>query len=220
MKPSSHRIERSEADDHLRPGSCEKKGGEKGERGHKIGSESTPGGMDLGPIEGDRDPDGAAAEVGGQRDRALGDKKRGSARTGNGVLVHLGVQETVRGQIKDGVPQGPRPQDGSLRLRRDLPIQPAERLLEARLGGRAGKVESAIWAALKPADELAQMRLQLRHHPTFDVTLEQQQQSEGGNRKGEEDGGGASREQAKLKGARLMQRRVRGSCSRSRGVSR
>jgi hypothetical protein len=45
------------------------------------------------------------------------------------------------------------------------------------------------------------MRLQLRHHPTFDVTLEQQQQSEGGNRKGEEDGGGASREQAKLKGA-------------------
>ena len=97
VKPSSHRIERPQADDHLRPGGREKKGGEKGERGHKIGRESTPGGMDLGSIDCDRNPNGAAAEAGGQRDRALDDKERGLARTSNRVLVHLGVHETVRG---------------------------------------------------------------------------------------------------------------------------
>jgi hypothetical protein len=45
---------------------------------------------------------------------------------------------------------------------------------------------------------LAQVRLQLRRHPTLDVTLEEQQQPETGNCEGEKDGGGASRHQPTL----------------------
>jgi hypothetical protein len=59
-------------------------------------------------------------------------------------------------------------------------------------------VEGTICAPVKPIDELAQVRLQLRRHPTLDVTLEEQQQPETGNREGEKDGGGASRHQPTL----------------------
>jgi hypothetical protein len=62
-------------------------------------------------------------------------------------------------------------------------------------------VEGPIRSALKPADELAQMRLQFGRYSALDMTLEEQQQPETGDREDEEDGGGPSCEKTKLERA-------------------
>ncbi|WP_244469196.1 hypothetical protein [Afipia felis] len=203
VKPLSHCIERPQPDGHLRQGSRKKESGEERKRGHKVGREGQPGGMDLSSINRDRYPDSAPAEVCRQGDRALDDKERGLARTGNRMLMDLGDRKTVRWHVQGGVPQGSRPQHRSLRLRCDLPIEPAQRLLEAQLRGGVADVQGPIRSALKPADELAQMRLQFGRYPALDMALEEQQQPETGDREDEEDGGGSSREEAKLERASL-----------------
>jgi hypothetical protein len=157
--------------------------------------------MDFSSINRDRYPDSTTTEVCRQSDRALDNKERGLARTGNRMLMYLGDRKTVRWHVQGGVPQGSRPQHRSLRLRRDLPIESAQRLLEARLRGGLADIEGPVRTALKSADELAQMRLQLGRHSALDMTLEEQQQPETGDREDEEDGGGPSREKTKLERA-------------------
>ena len=96
MKLPSQFVERSQTYNHLRPGGDGKNGGEKRERRHQIGCESASCGMNFGSIDCDRCANVAAAEICRQTDQAFHDKKRGLARTENGVLMHLGVREAVR----------------------------------------------------------------------------------------------------------------------------
>jgi hypothetical protein len=92
VKAALHRIERSQADDHLCPRSRDKKGGKERERRNEIGRETQSGDMDLSSINSNCYPDVAAAEVCRHRDRALYHEERGLARTGNRVFVYLSVR--------------------------------------------------------------------------------------------------------------------------------
>lgn len=130
-----------------------------------------------------------------QGDVSLQNKERRSAGAGGDVTMNLAGLQTIGGKVKRAIPKRARTQHGPARLFHNLPVEAAERDVEARIGERPFQKQGAILATSEMADELTQVQLQLDDDTPLDVPLEKQRQTQPRQRQRDQDGRGAGRQQ-------------------------
>ena len=120
--------------------------------------------------------------------------------------MDLAGSQKIGRKVERAVPERARTQHASAGLFRDLPVEPAQRLLEARIGERPFQKQDAILAASEMADELTQVQLQLDDDTALDVALEQQRQTQPRQRQRDQDRRGTGRPAAAAGASRASRR--------------
>ena len=184
-EPTTHGVERAQADANLNPRRSNQDNGEEGERRNEIGGEGTARGMDLRTVQRHRGADGSPAEARRQGNPALDGQQRCAARAGDRVLVDLRIGEGIDRQVQRRIPERTGAQHNSIRLR-DLPIEPAQGLEEPRLSRRSIDLKGTALRPGKAAHELVEIRAEFGRQATLYMPLEQEQQAKSSDYQGED----------------------------------
>jgi hypothetical protein len=107
--------------------------------------------------------------------------------------MHRPVAQRIGGKVERGVPERARPAQIACLL--DLPVEPAIGPGEARIGGRAHRLQP-VGTALQPRDHLVELHPQLGHRAALHMRAEQLRQPQRRQPQREDDRDGARQREA------------------------
>src|SRR5690606_2967807 len=121
-------------------------------------------------------PNGHLAKARRQSEAALQSEKLCSSWSDDPMPMNNAVGQLVPWQRKIAIPQRPRPQDGISRL--DLPIEPRERPIEARIREHIRNKQPSVRAAVQIGDDLIEVDGELALDAALDMPLEQEHETQ------------------------------------------
>src|SRR5690606_24208738 len=144
-KALANTCERAQSECDLRIGRRDENRRKDTEIRQQIGSKRPGGCCDFAGIDCDSSPNGHIAKARRQFETALQSEKLCPSRSDDPMPMNVAVGQFVSWQSKFAIPQRPRPQDGISRL--DLPIEPRERPIEARIREHIRNKQPSVRAA-------------------------------------------------------------------------